>query len=142
LSLPKEAQPDITIPNIVVRAAYPGVAPEDVETLVTNVLEDELANISEIKEMTSTSAEGYSSILLEFNSDVNIDEALLKVREKVDLAKSELPGDVEEPVVDEINLSQFPIMQVNISGEYGLDELKKWLRIFKMRLKLYLKSWR
>ncbi|HBD42926.1 MAG TPA: copper transporter [Bacteroidetes bacterium] len=125
LSLPKEAQPDITIPNIVVRAAYPGVAPEDVETLVTNVLEDELANISEIKEMTSTSAEGYSSILLEFNSDVNIDEALLKVREKVDLAKSELPGDVEEPVVDEINLSQFPIMQVNISGEYGLDELKK-----------------
>src|SRR5690554_4813706 len=81
LSIPKEAAPDVTIPNILVITTYPGVSPVDMESLVTQKLEDELSNISDIKEMTSTSAEGYSSINLEFDVDVNIDEALQKVRE-------------------------------------------------------------
>ena len=124
IMIPKEAQPDITIPNILVITVYPGVAPEDMESLITRPLEDELSNISDVKEMTSTSSEGYSNIMLEFNTDVDMDEALRQVREKVDLAKPDLPGDVEEPMIQEINLSEFPIMQVNISGEYGLEQLK------------------
>ncbi len=125
LSVPKEASPDITVPNILVITTYPGVSPEDMESLVTRKLEDELSGISDIKEMTSTSAEGYSNINLEFNSDINIDEALQKVREKVDLAKPELPADAEDPIIQEINFSEFPIMQVNVSGEYGLVQLKE-----------------
>lgn len=124
-SIPKESSPDINVPNILVITTYPGVAPEDMENLVTSVIEDELSGISDVKTMTSTSSEGYSSINMEFESDINIDEALQKVREKVDLAKAELPSDVNEPVIQEINISEFPIMQVNISGRYGLDELKK-----------------
>ncbi|MGF1670046.1 MAG: efflux RND transporter permease subunit, partial [Balneolaceae bacterium] len=124
LTIPKESAPDITIPNIIVITTYPGVSPEDVENLVTRKLEDELSNISDYKKMTSTTTEGYSSINMEFNTDVNIDEALQKVREKVDLAKPELPSDVDDPVIMEINISEFPIMQVNISGDYGLDQLK------------------
>lgn len=124
MSIPKEAQPDITIPNIIVITLYPGVSPVDMESLITRKLEEELATISDIKEMTSTTTEGYSSINLEFNTDVNIDEALQKVREKVDLAKPELPSAAEDPMIQEINVSEFPIMQVNVSGSYGLDDLK------------------
>lgn len=124
LTIPKEAQPDITIPNVIVVTTYPGVSPVDMETLVTRKLEEELGTISDIKLMTSTTMEGYSSINVEFNTDVNIDEALQKVREKVDLAKPELPADAEDPVIQEINVSEFPIMQVNVSGTYGLEDLK------------------
>lgn len=123
-AIPKEAQPDITIPNILVITLYPGVSPVDMESLITRKLEEELATISDIKEMASTTTEGYSSINLEFNTDVNIDEALQKVREKVDLAKPELPEAAEEPIIQEINISEFPIMQVNVSGTYGLEDLK------------------
>lgn len=124
LTIPKESFPNITVPNIFVVTLYPGVSPEDMESLVTRKLEDELGNISEIKEMTSTSTEGYSSIVLEFDTGIDIEEALQKVREKVDLAKAELPEDAEEPLVQEVNLSEFPIMQINLSGDYDLEILK------------------
>ncbi len=124
LTIPKESFPNITVPNIFVTTIYPGVSPEDMESLVTRKLEDELGNISEIKEMTSTSSEGYSSVILEFDTGIDIEEALQKVREKVDLAKAELPEDAEEPLVQEVNLSEFPIMQINLSGDYDLEILK------------------
>ncbi len=125
INIPKESSPDITIPNIMVITTYPGVSPEDMESLVTRKLEDELSGISDVKTMTSTTSEGYSNINMEFNSDVVIEDALQKVREKVDLAKPELPQDAEDPIIQEINFSEFPIMQVNISGEYGLVQLKE-----------------
>src|SRR5699024_5046577 len=87
MSIPKEAQPDITIPNVMVITTYPGVSPKDMESLITRKLEDELSGISDIKEMNSTSAEGYSNINMEFNSDVNIDDALQKVLEKVEIRR-------------------------------------------------------
>ena len=124
LTIPKESFPNITVPNIFVVTLYPGVSPEDMESLVTRKLEDELGNISEIKKMTSTSTEGYSSVVLEFDTGIDIEEALEKVREKVDLAKAELPEDAEEPLVQEVNLSEFPIMQINLSGDYDLEILK------------------
>ena len=124
LTIPKESFPSINIPNIFVVTIYPGVSPEDMESLVTRKLEDELGNISDVKTMTSTSSEGYSSINMEFSPNVDIEDALQKVREKVDLAKPELPEDAEEPVVQEINFAEFPIMNVNLSGEYDEVILK------------------
>ncbi len=125
LNLPKEAQPEIELPMIAVNTVYPGVSPADIETLVTRPLEEELNTISEVEEMTSTSVEGYSSITVEFSVDADINEALQQVREKVDLARTELPDDVEEPSILEFNVTEFPIMQVNLSGEYGLVRLKE-----------------
>lgn len=125
-TIPKESFPSINIPNIFVVTVYPGVSPEDMESLVTRKLEDELGNISDVKEMTSTSSEGYSSINLEFDPSVDIEDALQKVREKVDLAKPELPEDAEEPTVQEINLQEFPIMNVNLSGKYDEVILKEY----------------
>jgi multidrug efflux pump subunit AcrB len=125
VTIPKESAPDITVPNIMVITTYPGVSPEDMESLITRKLEDELSNISDIKEMNSTSSEGYSNINMEFNSDVNIDDALQKLRDNVDLAKPELPTEADDPIIQEINFAEFPIMQVNVSGQYGLVQLKE-----------------
>ncbi len=124
-SLPREASPSITIPMVVVTTTYFGVAPGDIETLITQRIEKKLKEITEIKEIRSTSAEGFSSIQAEFNPDIDIDEAVQKVREKVDLARPELPEDADDPIISEINFSDFPIMLVNISGDYGLVRLKK-----------------
>ncbi len=125
LSIPKEANPEITIPMISIATYYPGVAPADMETLVTRVIEDEVNKIPEVTDLTSTSDQGLSYVIAEFSSDMDMDEALQKVREKVDLAKPDLPTEVEEPVLSEFNFSEFPIMQVNISGEYDLVRLKE-----------------
>lgn len=123
--IPKESSPDVKIPNIFVVTIYPGVAPEDMESLVTQKLEEKINEIADIKKMMSTTTEGYSSINVEFQTGVDMSDALTKVREKVDLARPNLPPAAEEPLVQEINISEFPIMQVNISGQYSLDRLKK-----------------
>jgi multidrug efflux pump len=122
---PKESFPEMAIPMIAVNTIYPGVSPADVESQVTRVLEEDLSTISEIVTLTSTSVEGYSSIVAEFAAGMNLEEALQSVREKVDLAKPDLPGDAEEPTIVEFNFSEVPIMQVNLSGEYGLVRLKE-----------------
>lgn len=124
-STPKESFPEIAIPMIAVNTMYPGVSPKDMETQVTRVIEEELATISELDELTSTSVEGYSSIVATFKTTVNLEDALQKVREKVDLAKGDLPEDAEEPGIMEFNFSEIPIMSVNLSGEYGLVRLKE-----------------
>lgn len=122
---PKESFPELAVPIIAINTIYPGVSPADVESQVTRVIEEDLSTISDIKELTSTSVEGYSSVVAEFDTSVDLDEALQKVREKVDLAKADLPQDAEEPSIVEFNFSEIPVLQVNLSGEYGLVRLKE-----------------
>ncbi len=124
LQVPKESMPEIVIPNIIVSTVYPGVSPGDIETLITEPLEDELNTIPDVKTITSTSAEGYSSINVEFDAGVDMTDALQRVREKVDIAKPELPEAAEEPAIIEINTEEFPIMQVNVAGPYDLVRLR------------------
>ncbi|MBC6496747.1 MAG: efflux RND transporter permease subunit [Alphaproteobacteria bacterium GM7ARS4] len=116
-TIPREAEPDITIPTIYVSVNHFGISPEDAERLLVRPMEQELNSIEGIKEMRSSSFEGGGNIILEFNPDVDIDEALSDVRANVDTAKSKLPQDAEEPVVREINLSLFPILVVTLSGD-------------------------
>lgn len=125
LTIPKEAQPSIEIPNIVVTTVYPGASPDDIESLITQKLEQEIQGINGIQEIRSTSTEGVSSIIVEFDPNVQMDEAYQKVRDKVSIAKAELPADVEEPIVSEINLSEMPIMTVNLAAPYSLAQLKE-----------------
>jgi CzcA family heavy metal efflux pump len=124
-TLPREASPDIAFPNIIVTVPYFGVSPNDIETLITNPLERELSDVKDLDEMTSTSAEGASIINLQFLPNVEISEALQRVRDKVSKVKPELPPDAEEPMISEISFSDFPIIVVSISGEYGLFKLKQ-----------------
>jgi multidrug efflux pump len=133
-SVPKEASPEITIPMIHVGTVYGGVAPTDMEALVTRVIEEELNKIADLKQLVSTSHMGYSSIIAEFDNGMDMDEAMQKVREKLDTAKPRLPADAEEPVLAEFNLADWPIMQVNISGAYDLVRLKEVAERLKERL--------
>ena len=125
MSLPREASPDIEIPFIIVTTAYIGAAPADVESLVTRKIEKKLQGLENVKYMYSTSAEGISTIQIAFIAGIDIDDVLQKVKDKVDLAKQDLPGDAEDPIVSEVNFSNIPIMIVNLSGDYGLVRLKE-----------------
>ena len=125
VGLPVESFPDIKQPVVFVAAPYVGVAPSDMETLVLKPLEDQLEEIAKIKRMTSQASEGYASITCEFEPDIEVDEAVRKVREKVDLAKPDLPKDLDDPMVQEINFENVPIMVVSITGDESLVKLKK-----------------
>jgi len=125
VTTPREAAPDVPIPLVLVTTPYQGVSPEDIETSVTIKMEKELAGLKGLKELTSTSAEGVSLITAEFLPSVDIADALNDVRAKVDLAKAEIPTETEEPVITEINVAEFPILLVNISGSISPVRLKE-----------------
>jgi multidrug efflux pump len=126
-SIPKENFPDIVIPTIYVPTIYPGASPEDIENLITKPLEKEIKGISGIKKLTSNSIQDVSVILVEFNTGIDVDVAKQKVSNAVDKAKTELPSDLDkDPNVQEVNFSEFPIMNVNVAGDYPLDQLKKY----------------
>lgn len=123
--LPLEAAPDVEIPIILVHTVYPGVAPVDIEKLITNPIERELKDLSNVKKLTSTSGDSVSLVQIEFETNVKMDDALQKVREKVDMAKPDLPPDAKEPRLIEINISEFPMMLVNLNANYGAAKLKR-----------------
>ena len=134
LTLPRESAPDITVPLIIVSTVYPGASPADMETLVTRHLERELQGVEGLKRLTSTSQESVSVVTVEFVSGTDIDAALQKVRDRVDRAKVDFPRDAEEPSLQEINFSDFPIVQVNLSGGVGPAVLKQLAENLKDRL--------
>jgi len=137
VTLPKEQFPDIVIPTIYVQTIYVGNSPKDIENLVTRPLEKQIKGITgaKIKKFTSTSQQDYSSIIVEFDTEVKTDIALQKVKDAVDKAKQDLPTDLtQEPTALEVNLSDQPIMYVNLSGDYDLVRLKKCADDLKDRL--------
>jgi multidrug efflux pump len=134
-SIPKEKFPDIQIPQIFVQTIYPGTSPSDMENLVTRHIEKEIKAISGVKKITSHSVQDFSSIIVEFNTDVTVDDARQKVKDAVDKAKPELPNDLPNPpqVID-INLSDLPILNVNLSGDFDLAKLKKYADAMKDKI--------
>ena len=117
LYLPRESQPDIQIPVVMVTTPYIGVAPKDIESLVTNPIEDELISLQDVKKMSSSSVEGASIVSLEFEPEVVIEDALQQVRDRVNRAKSKLPTDAEEPSVREISFSDIPVVILTLAGQ-------------------------
>lgn len=133
-SLPKEQYPDITLPKIYVATAYAGNSPKDIENLITRPIEKKIKGISgaKIRNIKSTSIQDFSSILVEFESSVNVESAKQKVKDAVDKAKSDLPVDLTtQPDVIEVSFSDFPIMFVNVSGNYGGVKLKAYAKKLK-----------
>ena len=125
-ALPRESEPDITIPNIFVSTEYKGVSPTDIETAITIEIEKKLKGLEGLKKISSVSSEGQSMINVEFVTGTDIDKALRDVKDKVDEAKNDLPRDLEDdPAVFEVNLSQMPIIVLSLSGTCGLSCLKE-----------------
>lgn len=137
-SMPSEAFPEIVTPEIYVGTAYPGNSPLDIEKLVTRPLEKEINGITGIDEITSTSVQGYSTIRVKFDFKVSPSDALRKVKDKVDVAKSDpdFPTDLPaDPNVFELNFAELvPIMNINLSGEFSSDQLKAYGEYLEERI--------
>lgn len=124
-SMPKELFPELVIPTIYIGTPYPGTSAADIENLVTKPIEEQVQTVDGIKEIKSTNTQGYSTIIVKFGTDVKIPEALSDVKDAVDKAKGDLPTDLPtDPSVFDINFSEFPVVTVNLSGKYTVDELR------------------
>lgn len=135
-TIPKEQMPEIVIPMIVVNTIYPGTSPVDMENLVTRPLEKNMKSISGVKKISSRSVQDFSAIIVEFNTDVEVKDAKQKVKDAVDKTKRDLPNDPTfiEPSVMEVDLSEFPIMTINLAGDIPLDRLKNYAEMMQDRI--------
>ena len=131
-SMPRENFPEIKETKIYISSIYPGNTAEDIEKLITDPLEDELKTVSNVVEITSTSQEDYSMIIVEFDEKISVEGALQKVKDEVDskTAGEDWPtfnGAKVEPNVFDLSLSEeFPILNINISGDYPVEKLKEY----------------
>lgn len=126
-NMPKEQFPEVSFPTVYINTPYPGNTAADIENLITRPIEQELQSVLGLEEVSSNSIQDFSVIIVEFSPDMDIDEAVRKVKDAVDLAKSELPNDLlDDPQVMEIDLSEIPILTVNLSGDFPVDQLKSY----------------
>lgn len=127
INLPKENFPEVKIPTVYVGTTYPGNSPQDIENLITRPLEKEIHSIADVNKIQSTSVQDYSTIVVEFNTNIPTEEALRKTKDAVDKVKKDLPTDLDtDPNVFEVNFSEFPIMNINLSGDFSNERLKEY----------------
>lgn len=123
--LPKEQFPDVVVPTILVTTINAGTAPVDMENLVTRQIEKQIKSVADVKKVLSQSIQDASIITVEFTTEITPTVAKQRVTDAIDRAKANLPVSLTKgPDVQEIDMSEFPIMFVNISGDIGLDNLK------------------
>jgi len=125
ISIPKESAPSVDVPFFFITTLYPGIGPADMESLITQPLERQLQGINGVKEIRSTTQESVSIVVVEFELSVPNNEASQNLRERVDLAKADLPPDAEEPIIIEASVDDFPIMTVNLAADYSLVNLTR-----------------
>ncbi len=132
LSMPRENFPEIRETKIYISSVYPGNTAEDIEKLITDPLEDKLKTVSNVVEITSTSQEDYSMVVVEFDENITVDQAKQKVKDEIDQETSgedwpTFNGAKVEPNVFELSMSEeMPILNINISGDYPVDKLKEF----------------
>jgi len=135
VKLGKEKFPDIVIPRIIVATIYPGTSPTDIENLVTRQLEKEIKSVNGVKKISSTSNQDYCIVDIEFNSGVDVQYAKQLIKDAVDKASNELPNDLPTPpTVQEVNLSELPIMNINLAGNLPVNQLKKYADDFQDKI--------
>lgn len=131
VGLPKEADPDIPLPFVGVTIPLEGISPEDAERLLLRPVETEMRSIEGLKQLDAYGFEGAGQIVAEFEVSFDQDQAVLDVKDKIDLAEREFPEDTREPIVTEINAALFPILVINLYGdapERGLYQIAQSLR--------------
>jgi multidrug efflux pump len=135
IRLPKEQFPDIVVPTILVSTINAGTSPTDIENLITRPIEKQMKSVADVKKVTSNSIQDASIVVIEFTTDIDPVVAKQRVNDAVDRARSELPTQLtKEPQVAEIDFSEFPIMNINISGSVGLEALKQYADELKDKL--------
>jgi multidrug efflux pump len=130
----RESFPEIKIPYIFVTTIYPGANPPEIENLITQKIEDKLDGVDGVKQMTSSSNESVSNIFLEFDPSIKIEDALRRVKDKVDQAKGDLPTDAQDPITQELNFSSIPIVNIALYADYDIERLEAVATGLKDRL--------
>jgi multidrug efflux pump len=134
-SLPKELFPDVVVPTISVATIYPGATPEDIETLITKPLEKQVKSINGVKKVTSNSLSDVSIITVEFSTDLKPSECKQKVTDAVAKGKKDLPNDLKnDPQIQEFDINEMPIMNINLAGDFPLDQIKKYAKDLKDKI--------
>jgi multidrug efflux pump len=127
VTIPKEQIPEIKLTYVMVSTPYPGTSPADIENFITRPLEKNMKSLEDMKEITSSSVQDFSNILVEFNAGVDITVAKQRVKDAVDKTKKDLPSDLDsDPSVAELDFSEYPIMNINLVGNYSLPRLKEY----------------
>ena len=142
-NMPRESFPEVIETKIYVSSVNPGNSAEDVEKFITEPLEEEFNNIAGIKEITSNTLQDYSLVIVEFEEDVQVDIARQKVKDKVDLVKAETTwptldnGAKVEPNVFDLNLTEeMPILNINLTGDYTVQQLKEYAEYLQEQIEL------
>jgi multidrug efflux pump len=130
--MPRELMPEIVVPYIFIQTVYPGNSPEDIENLITRPIEKELKGMQGAKKVTSASYQDVSTIVVEFNTTIPVKQALQDTKDRVDKSISKLPNDLQtDPLVMDLDFSEFPIVNVNLSGEYSMRDMKKYAELLQ-----------
>ncbi len=133
--VPKEQFPEVDLPQVFVNTPYFGNSAADIESLITRPLEKELQSVDGVKTIQSTSIQDFSVITVEFNSDEDVNDATRRVKDAIDIAKTELPTDLDsDPFVQEINLSKLPIVTINVSGDFPPEDLRRYAELMQDEL--------
>ena len=131
INIPKEAEPDIPIPFIYVSVIHPGISPEDAERLIVRPLEKELMLAEGLDEVLGFGGQNYGAVIVKYDVDVDVDEALLETTRLVDLVKPKFPKESEEPLIKEVNVTAFPALFVALSGKVSERELIRRAKTLK-----------
>lgn len=135
IMMPKEAFPEVKLPTIYVSTIYAGNSPENIEKLIARPIEKEVNGISGVKKITSSSIQDFSAIIVEFETDVDVEEALQEVKDAIDVAKKDLPSDLDtDPVANEVNMGEAPIMNINLFGDHSSEEIKEYAELLKEKV--------
>lgn len=134
LNLPRESNPEVKIAMAVISDLYPGASPSDVEELVTKKIETNISGISGISKITSTSANSFSTVVVEFDADQNVDDAVRKLRDKLPSIRNDIPQDAKDPQVNEISLDDTPIVTYAFVGPYSGLEMRTYVDKIKDEL--------
>ena len=136
-SMPKENFPELQIPEIYVGIAYPGNSPELIADKITDPIEKELKSIKNVDEINSTSIDGFASVQVKFDFKVTTKQALQDVKDAVDKARAskDFPQDLPvEPNIFELDISQMPIMNINLSGDYSIEQLNEYAELLEDKI--------
>ena len=117
ITMPKESSPDVSIPIVYISLSQNGISAQDSERLLVKPIEDEVKTVEGVREVRSTAYSGGGNVLLEFDAGFDSDQAMVDIRDKVDRAKGDLPSEADEPTVNEVNISTFPILSISLSGD-------------------------
>ncbi|MEQ8167748.1 MAG: efflux RND transporter permease subunit, partial [Candidatus Eremiobacterota bacterium] len=115
--MPVDLYPKVDIPIITVTTTYAGAGPEEIETLVTKPIEDQVGTINKIDEVMSVSRDSISAVIVKFLLEADLDVAAADVRDKIDLARPDLPDDADDPIISKLDFGAMPVITMGITSD-------------------------